>query len=79
MGDAWGESSAESRNKLVGNDLYVDTAGNCGTVGDVTTTIRSVCKVEGLRRWWTQEGGLLVPRGDIETTLGHLGRNIMGG
>ena len=57
---------------------YRDMAGNHGTVGGVTTNIRSVCRGEGLRGGWTQEGGLMAPRGNIETTSGHIGRNITG-
>ena len=64
VGYARGRSSAGSGGNTVGNDLYRDMAGNCGTVGGVTTDIRSVCRVEGLRGGWTQEGGLVDPRGD---------------
>ena len=28
---------------------------------------------------WTQEGGLVVPRGDKEATSGKVGRSLMGG
>ena len=42
VGDAWGGISAESGRNAVGNDLYRETAGNCGTMGGVTTNIRSV-------------------------------------
>ena len=66
MGYAWGRSSAGSGGNTFSNDLYRDMAGNCGTVGGVTTDIRSVCRVEGLRGGWTQEGGLVAPRGDRE-------------
>ena len=48
----------------VGNDLYRETSGNRGTVGGVTTTIRSVSQVEKLLRGQNQEGGLVVPRCD---------------
>ena len=72
VGDAQGVSSAGSGRNAVGNDLYRETTGNRGTVGGVTTNIRSMCRVEGLRGGWTQEGGLVVPRGYRETTLGHL-------
>ena len=78
VGDAWGRISAESGRNAVGNDLYRETAGNCGTMGGVTTNIRSVYKGEGMRVGWKKEGGLVEPRGDREITSGHLGRNIVG-
>ena len=44
------------------DDLYRDKAVNSGTVGEVTTNIRIVCRGEGLKRgartrgyWWRQE------------------------
>ena len=64
VGDAQGRSSARDGRNAVGDDLYMETAGNYGTVGGVTTTIQSVCKIEGIKRGWTQEGGLVAPRGD---------------
>ena len=42
MGDARGRSSAGSGGNAVGDDLYRETTGNCGTVGDITTNIRSM-------------------------------------
>ena len=73
-----GRIAGDSRD-AVSNDLYRETAGNRGTVGGITPTIWSVCNGEGVRRRWVQEGGLVAPRGDRETTLGHPGRNIAGG
>ena len=73
-----GRSAGGSGNS-VRNDLYRDTAGNRGTMGGITPTIWSVCNGEGVRRGWEQGGGLVAPRGDRETTLGHPGRNIAGG
>ena len=49
MVDAWGGSSTGSGGNAVGDDLYRETAGNCGKVGGVTTNIRIGCRVEGLR------------------------------
>ena len=43
-----GGSSAGSGGKSVKYDLYRETAGNCGTVGGVTTGIQIVCRGEGL-------------------------------
>ena len=41
--------------------------------------IFEVCVGEkGYEGGWTQEGGLMAPRGNIETTSGHIGRNITG-
>ena len=79
VGDAQGKSSAGNSENAISDDLNKETAGNCGTMGGVTSTIRSVCNVEGIKRGWTQEGGLVVPRGDIEITPGKLGRNLAGG
>ena len=39
VGDAWGIRSAGGNGIAVGNDLYREMAGNCGTVGGVTPTI----------------------------------------
>ena len=39
VGDVWGRISARSVRNAVGNELYMDTAGNCGTVGGVMTNI----------------------------------------
>ena len=78
MVDAWVRSSAGSGGNAVIDDLYRETAGNRGTVGGVTTTIRSVCRVEGLLGCYMQEVGLVTPRGKRETTPGHLGRNLAG-
>ena len=74
--DARGGSSAESGRNAVSNDLYRETTGNRITVSDVTTNILSVCRGEGLRWDWTQEGGLVAPRRNSETNLGHLGRSL---
>ena len=43
----FGRSARGSGNK-VGNDLHREMTGNRGTVGGATTTIRSVCKGEGI-------------------------------
>ena len=72
MVGAWGGSSTVSDVNAVGNDLYRDMKVNRGTVGGVATDIQSVCRVEGLRGGWTQEGGLVATRGDREPTLGNL-------
>ena len=64
MGVARGGSSVGDGGNAVGNDLYRETSGNRGTVGGVTTTIRSVSQVEKLLRGQNQEGGLVVPRCD---------------
>ena len=71
--------SAGGSGNAVRNDLNRETAGNRVTVGGITPTIWGVCNGEGVRRRWVQEGGLVAPRGDRETTLGHPGRNIVGG
>ena len=62
VGDARGGSSAGSGGNAADDDLYRETAGNRGTVGDVTTNILSVYRGEGLRgggrrrdAWWCQE------------------------
>ena len=39
VGDAWGGSSVVIGRNAVGDDLYKKTAGNGGTLGDVTTDI----------------------------------------
>ena len=39
VGDSWGGSSAGISRNAVGDDLYRETADNCGTVGDVTIGI----------------------------------------
>ena len=78
VGHNRGGSSAGSVRNAVVNDLYRDKAGNCCTVGGFTTKTRSVCRGEGLQGGWMQEGGLLMPRGEIVTTTGHLGRNLAG-
>ena len=70
VGDDRGGSSAESDENAVDDDLYGKTTGNCGTVGGVTTDIRSVCRGEGIQGGWMQEGGLVAPRGDRDTTSG---------
>ena len=44
VGYARGGSSAGSGVNAVRDDLYMDTAGNRGTVGGVTTYIRNVCR-----------------------------------
>ena len=77
--DARGGSSAGISGKAVGDYLYRETAGNRVTVGVTTTTIRSVFRVEGLRRGWAEEGGLVMPRGNRETTSVQIGRNLAGG
>ena len=71
--------SAGGRWNAVSDELYSETSGNCGMVGVVTTTIKSVCKGEGLRRRWAQEGDLVEPRGNRVTTSVHIGRNLAGG
>ena len=76
MGYSRGRISAGSGGNTVGDDLYRETAGNRGTVGGVTTNILSMCRGEGLRGVWTQEGGLVASRGDREKTSGHLGRSL---
>ena len=78
VGDVWDRISARSVRNAVVNNLYRDMAVNNGTVVGVTTNIRSVCRVEGIRRIWMQEGGLVAPRSNIETTSGHLGRSLVG-
>ena len=78
VGYARGRSSAGSGGNAVGVDLYRETEGSCGTVSAVTTNILGVCIGEGLRERWTQKGGLVAPRGNRETTLGHLGRSLTG-
>ena len=78
MGHARGGSSAGICRNSVSDDLYRDTAGNCGTVGGVAANIRSVCRVEGIRGGWTHKVGLVAPRGDRETSEGHLGRILVG-
>ena len=46
----------------------------------VLQPIFKVCAgVEGIRRGWMQEGGLVLPSSDRETTSIHLGRSLMGG
>ena len=52
--------------------------GNHGTLGGITTDIQSVCRGEGLQGGRAQEGGLVAPRGDRETTLGYLSRSLVG-
>ena len=42
VGDAQGGNIARSCGNTVGNDLYREMTGNHGTVGGVTTTIRSL-------------------------------------
>ena len=61
MGDARGRSSMGGGGNAVVDDLYRDKAVNSGTVGEVTTNIRIVCR-EGLKRgartrgyWWRHE------------------------
>ena len=78
IGDSRGGSSVRSSRNTVRDDLYSETTGKRGTVGGVTATIQSVCRGEGLQGGWTQEIGLMEPRGDKETTLGRLDRNIAG-
>ena len=39
VGVAGGRSSVGSSWNIVGDDIYGETAGNCGTVGGVTTNI----------------------------------------
>ena len=39
LGDTWGVSSAGESGSTVGDDLYRETAGNCGTRSVVTPTI----------------------------------------
>ena len=39
VGYDWSVSSVGGIRNSVGDDLYRDTAGNCGTVGGVTLTI----------------------------------------
>ena len=62
VGDTRCRSIVGSGRNAVGDNLYMDTAGNRGTVGGVTTDIQSVCREEGLQRggcrreaWWRQE------------------------
>ena len=76
VGDARGGDSEGSGGDAVGDDLYRKTAGNHGTVGGVTTNIKSVCRGEGLKGRWMQARGLVAQIGDIETALGHLGRSL---
>ena len=76
MVDARGISSAVSGGNVVVDDLYRETGVNHGTVGGVATDIQSVRKGEGIRGGWTQEGGLVAPRGDRETTSGQIGRSF---
>ena len=78
MVDAWGRISTGRSKNAVRDNLYRETEGNRDIVGGVTTTIQSVCKGEGIQRGWTQEGGFVAPRDNRETTLVHLGRNIVG-
>ena len=78
MGDVCGRSSVGSIRNAVGNDLYRETSGNHGTMGGVTTYILKLCRGEELWGGWTQEGGLVAPIGDRETTSGHLVRNFAG-
>ena len=61
------------------DDLYRDKAVNSGTVGEVTTNIRIVCRGEGLLRGWAQEEGLVAPRGDKEKNSVHLEKSLAGG
>ena len=79
MGDARGGRSAGGGRNAVRDDLYSEKAGNCGTVGGFTIDIKCVCRVEGIFRRWMQEGFLVVPRGDREITLVHLGRSLARG
>ena len=70
--------SAGSGKNAIGNDIYREAASNRVIVGGFTTNIRSVCRGEGLRGGRMQEGGVVVPRGDKEKTLGNLVRGITG-
>ena len=45
LGDARGGRSVGGSGDSVGDDLYMETAGNRGTVGGATPNIWSVCKV----------------------------------
>ena len=76
VGDARGRSSAGNGGNTVSDDIYKETSGNRGTVGGLTTNILSVCRGEGILGGLNQEEGLVSPRGNIQTTLGHLGRII---
>ena len=78
MGHTRGRRSVVGSGNAVVDELFREKAGNRGTVGGVTPAILGVSKGEGVQRWWVQEGGLVVPRGDSETTSGHPGRNLMG-
>ena len=48
VGDARVRSSAGSGGNEVGDDIYMETVGNCGTVGGGTADIRSVFRGEGI-------------------------------
>ena len=48
VGDARGRSSAGNGGNTVSDDIYKETSGNRGTVGGLTTNIRSVCRGEGI-------------------------------
>ena len=76
MGDSRVRKSAGGSGNSVGDDLYREMTGNRDTVGGVTTNTRTVCKGKGLQMGWEQEGRLVAPRGDKETDLEHVGRNI---
>ena len=78
MVDVRGRSSARGGGNTVGDDLHREKTGNRGTVGGITTDIRSVCRSENIQRWWMQEGGLVAPRVNREKTSGHLDRILMG-
>ena len=54
MGDARGESSAGRGGNAVGDDLYREMAGNCGTVGGITTDVQSVSRGKRIQGGQTQ-------------------------
>ena len=74
MGDAGGGRRTRGSGNEVGEDLYRETAGKYGSVGGATSIILGVCKGNMVRRRRAQEGGLVAPRGDRETTSGHPGK-----
>ena len=62
VGYAWGGISAGSDRNAVIDYLYMETAGNCVTVGGVTADTRSLCRLKGVQGggrmredWWFQE------------------------
>ena len=71
MGDAGGGRRTRGSGNPVGKDLHKRTAGNRGAVGGATFLILGMYKGDRLRRRWVQEGGVIAPRGNRETTLGH--------